>query len=130
MRLKVSQERFSIVCGVSKRTYMRWEKEVAIPADKLSLLVNEGLDVQYVVTGVRSQNLSEITHKPQRRHFDFEGKLKKIICILEEELDAQGLELDPEPKAQVIEGLLMQAIINEEQPTKENVLPFLKVVGL
>ena len=129
-RLGLSAHQVVDKVGTSRASYTRWEAGGAIPSDKLALLAKLGFDVQYVITGVRSNNVSEISNKPQRKHFDFEGKLTKIICILEDALNEHDLELPSKAKGQVIEGLLMQALVRNEQPTKENIMPFLKVVGL
>jgi len=128
-RLNLSQKYIADFLDMSVKQVGRWESTVAISADKLALLAELGFDVQYIVTGVYSKNIAEITNKPQRPHFEFEGKLKKIICILENALDERGLELPAEAKGQVVEALLMQSIMRAEQPTKDNIIPFLKVVG-
>lgn len=54
LRLNLGQSDVAKETDVSSKTVQRWEKEVAIPSDKLSLLANLGVDVQYVVTGRRS----------------------------------------------------------------------------
>ena len=54
LRLNLGQSDVAKETDVSSKTVQRWEKEVAIPSDKLSLLANLGVDVQYVVTGKRS----------------------------------------------------------------------------
>ncbi len=108
---------------------MRWEKEVSIPADKLSLLINEGLDSQFVLTGVRSNNLEKISAQPTTPHFDFEGKLSTIVKVLEEILNDLELSLNPKAKGEVVETLLMQAMLKHAIPTKEDIYPILKLVA-
>jgi DNA-binding XRE family transcriptional regulator len=128
-RLHLKQSDVYENIGVGSATYIRWESGKPIPSDKLALLAELGFDVQYVVTGVRSQNLSEVIHKPQHPHFDFEGKLSSIVKILEEVLNELELTLAPKPKGEVIETLLMQAMQQNKIPTKEEIYPILKLVA-
>lgn len=53
-RLKLSQAVVAAAAEVAVKTVGRWEREIAIPADKLAKLVSLGFDAQFVVTGVRS----------------------------------------------------------------------------
>ncbi len=56
LRLGLGQSDVANATDVSLKTVQRWEKEIAIPSDKLALLVNLGVDAQYIVTGRRSSN--------------------------------------------------------------------------
>lgn len=53
--------------GVSKQTVQNWEgaggKNTAIPGDKLEGCVKLGMDVQYIITGVRSANLERVAEE-------------------------------------------------------------------
>lgn len=53
-RLGLSQAIVAAAAEVAVKTVGRWEREIAIPADKLQKLVVLGFDAQYVVTGIRS----------------------------------------------------------------------------
>lgn len=53
-RLKLNQNFIANFLGMSPKQIGRWESTTAIPADKLSLLVELGFDVQFVVTGKRA----------------------------------------------------------------------------
>lgn len=54
-RLKLSQTDFAALAGAAKRTQIDWEKDASSPtAEQLSALFLSGVDIQYVVTGVRS----------------------------------------------------------------------------
>jgi transcriptional regulator with XRE-family HTH domain len=53
-RLGLSQAVIAAAAEVAVKTVGRWEREIAIPADKLRKLVPLGFDVQFVVSGVRS----------------------------------------------------------------------------
>lgn len=52
-RLILNQNQVAEYCGVSVKTIGRWEKNIPIPADKLSLLIQLGYDITYILTGVR-----------------------------------------------------------------------------
>jgi transcriptional regulator with XRE-family HTH domain len=115
--------------GVNKGTFIRWESGKAIPSDKLTLLAELGFDVQYIVTGVRSVNLEKISKQPTTPHFDFEGKLSTIVKVLEEVLNELQLTLNPKAKGEVVETLLMQAMLKHSIPTKDDIYPILKLVS-
>ncbi len=66
LRLNMTQTEVAELCDVSKKTIINWEKETPIPSDKLNLLACAGFDVQYIVTGIRSKNLGEISEKSVR----------------------------------------------------------------
>lgn len=54
-RLGFSQEEFAAIAGVTRRPYAEWEAGNTSPTGvQLAALYNEGADVQYIVTGVRS----------------------------------------------------------------------------
>lgn len=59
-RLGIKQKAVQDACGVAKTTVYRWEQGGAIPSDNLASLARIGFDAQYIVTGVRSENLREI----------------------------------------------------------------------
>lgn len=64
IRKKVTQKMISDVTDVSIKTVGRWEKEVPIPSDKLSKLVDLGLDVAYILTGIRTPQVElDVTQK-------------------------------------------------------------------
>lgn len=55
-RLGLSQDQFAELGGVSKRTQVSWERGDQTPnAEFLSVVAAAGVDVQYVITGRRSQ---------------------------------------------------------------------------
>lgn len=60
-RLEKTQEEVARLCGVSKRTVMRWEKSIQIPANHLATLVSAGFDASYVLEGVRSGSDRKVT---------------------------------------------------------------------
>ena len=66
-RLKLERTRLGLyskevaeICGVSPHTVGRWESGTAIPSNKLEKLANQGFDVQYILTGVRSTMASGV----------------------------------------------------------------------
>lgn len=55
-RLGYTQDNFSAAAGAKRRTLVDWERNVSSPtAVQLSALAGIGVDIQYVVTGIRSQ---------------------------------------------------------------------------
>lgn len=52
-RLNLNQNKVAGYCEVSVKTVGRWEKNIPIPADKLSLLAQLGYDISYILTGVK-----------------------------------------------------------------------------
>jgi len=58
-RLGFSQADICSSCGISKRSYIHYESGDRSPdAEFLSAASKIGMDVQYVVTGIRSENSS------------------------------------------------------------------------
>ncbi|TCM61888.1 helix-turn-helix protein [Acinetobacter calcoaceticus] len=56
-RLGLNQPDFAALANSSKRTLIDWEKEVSSPtAVQMAALAQSGVDVQYVITGLRSSN--------------------------------------------------------------------------
>lgn len=53
-RLGKSQQDLAEELSMNVKTVTRWEKNVAIPADKLAALAGIGIDPLYVVTGQRT----------------------------------------------------------------------------
>jgi transcriptional regulator with XRE-family HTH domain len=47
----LDQQKIADALGVNIKTVGRWEKNIAIPSDKLAALQSFGVDVYYVVTG-------------------------------------------------------------------------------
>ncbi len=85
LRLNLGQSDIADATDVSLKTVQRWEKEVAIPSDKLALLANCGIDVQYVVTGQRSSNVlptDEVLILEKYRQASPEIKNKMLMLLL------------------------------------------------
>lgn len=55
-RLGLAQQDVADLCEVHLKTAQRWEGSVPIPSDQLQSLAAQGFDVQYIVSGVRSEN--------------------------------------------------------------------------
>jgi transcriptional regulator with XRE-family HTH domain len=62
-RLGLTQQEVADAASVHVKTVRRWETQVAIPLDAMIPLLGIGYDVQYVASGVRSKNLSELRDK-------------------------------------------------------------------
>lgn len=85
LRLNLGQSDIADATDVSLKTVQRWEKEVAIPSDKLALLANCGIDVQYIVTGQRSSNIlptDEVLILEKYRQASPEIKNKMLMLLL------------------------------------------------
>jgi transcriptional regulator with XRE-family HTH domain len=129
-RLGLTQQAFAEFALAKKRTVADWEKGVSSPtAVQLEALSKVGVDVQFIVTGVKSDNLATVTESTGMPTFDFEGKLSSIVKVLEEVLNELELTLAPKPKGEVVEALLMQAMQQHKIPTKEEIYPILKLVA-
>lgn len=64
-RLGLTQPAFADIAGVKKRTIIDWEKGASSPtAVQMSALFKAGADVQYIVTGMRSNSVSQVAEKP------------------------------------------------------------------
>ena len=68
-RLNLNQNKVAGYCEVSVKTVGRWEKNIPIPADKLSLLAQLGYDISYIITGIKlspqTYALEAATHSQQ-----------------------------------------------------------------
>ncbi len=62
-RLGLTQQEVADTANVHVKTVRRWESQVAIPLDAMIPLLAIGYDVQYVASGVRSKNISEVREK-------------------------------------------------------------------
>lgn len=73
-RLKAERDRigmtvvqFATTCGVGKNTVVDWQSgKSSPPAERLALLAEAGVDVTYVLTGVRSTQLPGTTDEEQQ----------------------------------------------------------------
>ena len=52
-RLGYKLDNAEVLCGVTSRTFSRWEKDTPIPSDKLAILFEHDFDVYYILTGGR-----------------------------------------------------------------------------
>jgi transcriptional regulator with XRE-family HTH domain len=72
-RLGLSQADFAAIGGASKRSQIEWEKENAYPnAAFLAAIAAEGVDVTYILTGIRSgavpaQSVAEVPEELSQR---------------------------------------------------------------
>lgn len=60
-RLKITQKKLAETCNINYQTILRYEKEERTPDGDFYYIISKlGFDVQYILTGVRSENcLSE-----------------------------------------------------------------------
>ncbi len=90
-RLKLLQDQVAKHCNVSKKTVGRWEKNTAIPADKLALLNQLGFDVQFIITGDRTASVSKDENDRN------EKKIIRDISATYGETDAKTEKRTPRP---------------------------------
>lgn len=68
-RLGYSQTDFAALAGASKHSQINWEKGAAAPnATVLATWAEHGLDVLYVVTGVRGHSMTYGSNVPSTAH--------------------------------------------------------------
>lgn len=83
-RLKLNQTDFAGLSGASLRSQIDWESGKSFPNAKvLAAIAAAGADVQYILTGVRSQSLPSLSPREAAlldnyRHIDDEGD-KRIV---------------------------------------------------
>ncbi len=85
LRLNLGQSDIADATDVSLKTVQRWEKEIAIPSDKLAALANFGIDIQYVITGQRSSaalSLDEAFMLDKIRQASLETRNKILMLLL------------------------------------------------
>lgn len=58
-RLKLLQSDVAKICDVAVKTVGRWESEIPIPSDKISLLEENGFDGSYIVLGGRKREMPD-----------------------------------------------------------------------
>lgn len=66
-RIGLSQQALADKLGSAKATIQNWEgaggRETQTPADKLEACARLGMDVQYILTGTRSDNLRRVAEE-------------------------------------------------------------------
>ncbi|WP_102798994.1 helix-turn-helix domain-containing protein [Bowmanella denitrificans] len=98
-RLGMSQPAFAELAGAKKRALINWEKgETSPTAEALSRLHGYGLDVNYVITGVREQgakvNMEVSKYAPLASVADIAvDSAKTALLAIHEIRDLQGREV-------------------------------------
>lgn len=60
LRLGFSHQRTADVSGFSRGSVISWEQGTSLPARALEELAAYGMDVQFVITGIRSRNVEAV----------------------------------------------------------------------
>ncbi|MEJ1353121.1 MAG: helix-turn-helix transcriptional regulator [Candidatus Sedimenticola sp. (ex Thyasira tokunagai)] len=90
-RLKMNQEVFAVLGGVSKRSQINYESGKRSPdGEYWSALAAQGADIQYILTGVHTQNLSQIT----KSQSDDEAAALAAAAIEDVMIDIAGEEAE------------------------------------
>jgi len=97
--LGLSQFDVADLLGVNQKTVARWEKETAIPSDKLQSLHAHGFDVVYVLTG-------------QRMPRPAEGLSERESAVLD---NFRSLPEEDRAAVQRLTNALAQSAVNQKQ---------------
>lgn len=120
-RLGLTQDAFAAIAGAKRRTLVDWEKGGTSPtAVQLSALGEAGVDVLYVVTGIRHTPPVVTPVNPEL--------LRRIIEAVEGELSRRHLKLDAVKKAEAI-SLLYQMFETKGEIEAPQVERFLRLVA-
>jgi transcriptional regulator with XRE-family HTH domain len=83
-RLSLTQPEFGAIAGVGKTTVINWEKGSGSPdAQQLVALALCGVDVQYLVTGQRSEKIQFLTEQQQKDGYSVEFLTKEEQALLD-----------------------------------------------
>lgn len=89
-RTGLNQADFAAIGGASKRSQIDWEKGVAAPnATFLSAVAAHGVDVTYVITGVRMDEVSR-QHLTRMLEFSVRKGGDDLVKLAEEAFGAQA----------------------------------------
>ncbi len=117
-RLDLSQVALAKALGVSKWTVINYERTggrgTPIPADLLSACSRLGMDVQYILTGVRSSNLNRVAEE-SGAYRQAEGKGTASLSNEEQNLLEKYRRLKPQQRTHA------QAIVDALIPVEERV---------
>lgn len=122
IRLGLNQSQFAAIGGVQKGAQINYEQGKRNPdSDYLAAIAISGVDVQYILTGVRSGNTStESKDQTSSYAMDME-RLILAIETVEEGLQKTKRTMLPEKKAQLI--MAVYDLFEEPTPaTKQSVL--------
>ncbi len=118
VRLGLSQMALAEALGVTKWTVINYEKAggrgTPIPADLLSACARLGMDVQYILTGVRSSNLNRVAEE-SGTYRRTEGKGTVSLSNEEQNLLEKYRRLKPQQRTHA------QAIVDALIPVEERV---------
>ncbi|MGZ8172861.1 MULTISPECIES: helix-turn-helix transcriptional regulator [Methylobacter] len=92
-RLDLTQPAFAEVAGAKKRTVIDWEKGVSSPtAVQLSALSAIGIDVQFVLTGVRSLNMPNDPRNTAQQLYLVKSSTEAIVPLKLDKYRAADLQ--------------------------------------
>lgn len=97
--LGLDQQQIADALDVSLKTVGRWEKNIAIPSDKLAGLATQGFDVVYVLTG-------------QRMPRPAEGLSERESAVLD---NFRALPEEDRAAVQRLTNALAQSAVNQKQ---------------
>lgn len=116
-RLGLTQQALGDALGASKWSVINWEKPAKeggtpIPSDKLEKLSKLGMDVQYIVTGVRSENLLRVAEdagawprsrkdRPAKKEVN-EDVLAGVLAGVDDYLAESNKKMSSDKKAELV----------------------------
>ena len=123
-RINLNQTEFGKIGGVTKTSQLNYEASERSPsADYWKAISNIGVDVQYILTGTRTNESS--LHKQQVTNELDNARLMLAIETVEEGLQVTNRTMQPEKKAELI--LAVYDLFNDDQ-TPEMKTNILKLV--
>lgn len=110
-RLGWSQADFAAFAGASRKSQIRWEQDASYPdAAALAALAAKGVDVQYVITGVRSLNAEEA--EKFARDGAFEPTDPRLLLsameMVDKELQRRDEKMTPAQRAEFVRSAYRQ----------------------
>jgi len=71
-RLELSQKDLAAACGKTRESIGKYERDVIVPGgDFFIALAKMGMDIQFVIAGVRSANIGQVAE--ERGHYGIQG---------------------------------------------------------
>ncbi len=117
LRLGLSQVALGKALGVTKWTIINYERTggrgTPIPADLLSACSRMGMDVQYIITGVSSNNLNRVAE--EAGGYRTEPKRPTVLSKEEKHLLEKYRRLKPSQRSQA--QTIVEALISAEGKT-------------
>jgi len=101
-------------CGVDRKTVGNVERGAHAPSAELLMHVAEqGMDVQYVLTGIHSRNVEDVWRESGHYSMSADDRAKHTLSLVVEAVHEMGLELDNQ-QLQTLVGYAYDHYVNKE----------------